>query len=155
MPTKATLVSAIKNDHLVRIPGLTEQLVSKHLSDLSATDKGHIHRNRKIIRSTRKNIVENDVHPEFDKSAPCEMYCYAALADYNKRAIYTDSTGRFPICAYDGSQYILLTYVYDANAFLVCLLRTGSKEDLTNLNKNVYRFLTDKKTKIKIACSGQ
>ena len=52
----------------------------------------------------------------------------AALTDYNKKKIYTDATGQFPLHAYDGSQYVLLNYVYDANAFLVCPSKVEQKK---------------------------
>ena len=54
---------------------------------------------------------------------------------------YTNATGKFPVQAYNGSQYVLLTYVYNANAFLVLLLHSRSKEDMTNIIKSVYGYL--------------
>ena len=52
-PTKKTLVKAIENNQLTTWPGLTSDAVRKHLPDSSpATDKGHMKRQRKGIRST-------------------------------------------------------------------------------------------------------
>ena len=54
-PTKKTLVKAIENNQLTTWPGLSSYAVRKHLPDSSpATDKGHMKRQRKGIRSTTK-----------------------------------------------------------------------------------------------------
>ena len=53
-PTKSTLIKAIKNDQLLGVPGLTVDAVNKHLPTSTATIKGHMHRERKNLRSTCK-----------------------------------------------------------------------------------------------------
>ena len=64
-----------------------------------------MNRTKQNLRSTRKIVKgipqDSDDHPSEEITAQCEMYCCAALADYNARTIYTDSTG--PVQAYDGS----------------------------------------------------
>ena len=54
-PPKATLLRAINNQPLTTSPGLTYDLISKHLSPSTATDKGHMKRRRQNIRSIRSN----------------------------------------------------------------------------------------------------
>ena len=55
IPTKKTLVKAIKNNQLTTWSGLTADAVHKHLPYAAlATYKGHIKRQRKGIRSTTK-----------------------------------------------------------------------------------------------------
>jgi len=54
-PPKATLLRAINNQPLTTFPGLTYDLISKHLPPSTATDKGHMKRRRQNIRSTRSN----------------------------------------------------------------------------------------------------
>ena len=56
-PPKSTLLKAIKNDQLLGFPGLTEALVKKYLHPAPATIKGHMHRSRQNLGSTRKNPV--------------------------------------------------------------------------------------------------
>ena len=57
-PPKATLLKAIKNNQLATWPGLTYEAVEKYLPDsCPATDKGHIKRQRKGIRSTKKTVL--------------------------------------------------------------------------------------------------
>ena len=52
LPTKSTLLKAIRNDQLLGISGLTENSVNQHLQHSTVTIKGHIHREPKNNRST-------------------------------------------------------------------------------------------------------
>jgi hypothetical protein len=36
-------------------------------------------------------------NPPQDTQAPCEMFCFSALADTVEGTIYTELTGRFPV----------------------------------------------------------
>ena len=51
-PTKSIILKAVKNDQLLGFPGLTEEAINKHLPQLTETIKGHLHRERRNIRST-------------------------------------------------------------------------------------------------------
>ena len=88
--------------------------------------------------------TEHDTNTPINPHAPCEMYCMAALVDYNKKTIYTDATGRFPVCAHNGSQYALVTYVYDDNMFLVCPLQSRPKDDMNAAIEKVYQYLCER-----------
>ena len=56
-PPKLTLFKAIKNNQLVTWTGLTTKAVHKYLPDsCPATDKSHMKRQRKVIRSTTDKI---------------------------------------------------------------------------------------------------
>ena len=149
-PTKTTLLKAIKNNNLVGVPGLTEENVNKYLKPSVATLKGHLHRTRKNLRSTRathkqdmnEQILSNlDLNPHEEPNARCEIFCYAALANEIKGTIYTDLTGRFPIRSYKGNQYIFLTYVYDANAIIVRPMKNRTKEEQLRVFHDVYDYL--------------
>ena len=61
-PAKATLIKAIKNNQFASWPGLTADAVKKYLPDSSlATDKGHMKRQKKGIRSTTvKMMIETN-----------------------------------------------------------------------------------------------
>ena len=56
-PPVATLQKAIKNNQLQSFPGLDQELL-KHLPTSTATLKGHMHKNRKGLRSTRSDRKE-------------------------------------------------------------------------------------------------
>jgi hypothetical protein len=45
-PTKAALLQAVKNGHLITWPGLTEQAINKHLKLMPATAMGHMNQRR-------------------------------------------------------------------------------------------------------------
>ena len=56
-PTKSTLLKDIKNNQLSTWPGLTAEAVEKYLpNSFPATDKGHMKRQQKGIRSTKQKI---------------------------------------------------------------------------------------------------
>ena len=54
-PPKSSFLRAIANLQFRSFPGLTYQLISKHLPPSTATDKGHMIRQRSGVQSTRHN----------------------------------------------------------------------------------------------------
>ena len=114
-PPKSELIKAIQNKQLDSIPGLTYDLIAKHLPPSTATEKGHMIRTRQGARSTRINHqVVKDARAQVDNMIPpeqvCiaiddEMFCFAILADKNENTIYSDLAGRFPVCSYNGMSY--------------------------------------------------
>ena len=99
-PTKSALLKAIHNNQLYSIPGLTYDLIAKHLPPSTATEKGHMIRTRKGACSTRRNHqVVKDERAQVDNMSPPEqvftaiddeMFCFAILADQNDNTIYSD-----------------------------------------------------------------
>ena len=59
-PVKATWIKAIQNNTFVTWPGLTAELVAKHLPPSTATVQGHIHQERQHLQSTQ---VQKKVSP--------------------------------------------------------------------------------------------
>ena len=58
-PVKKTWMKAIENGQFATWPGLTKEAVQKYLAESSpATDGGHMSRQRKNIRSTKKRRME-------------------------------------------------------------------------------------------------
>jgi hypothetical protein len=49
IPTKSSLLKAVKKGHLITWPRLTEQAINKHLKMTPATAMGHIHQWRQNI----------------------------------------------------------------------------------------------------------
>ena len=112
-----------------------------------ATIKGHIHRTPKNVCSTRLNInnitqdKQDDLHPPQNATAPCELFCFAALADTMSKTLYTDITGRFPVLSYRGHQYIFLAYVYDVNAILVRPMKSRTATSIQSAFTDIYDYL--------------
>ena len=111
-PTKSTLIKAVKNNQLLGFPGLTTQAITKYFPESTATIKGHLHRQRKNLQSTRKKAPSKDNispstdynNPPSEQDASCEIFCCVALANTIDGTLYTDLTGRFPIRSYKGNQ---------------------------------------------------
>ena len=101
-PPVVTLQKAIKNNKLKSFPGL-EQALLQHLPTSTATLKGHMHKNRKGLRSTRSDQKEIQMAKKYlAYMNPPEHICvtlepnvfwYAPLADTVTGTIYTDLPG--------------------------------------------------------------
>ncbi len=127
-PPAATIIKAIKNNQLVGFPGLTQEIM-RHLPPSTATHKGHMHQNRKGLRSTRAitNKIRDarlelaDMNPTQEACATnkIKLFCFAALANAKDGVIYTDLPGQFPVQSIRGIQYIFVCYAYEPNAILV------------------------------------
>ena len=126
---------------------MTVEAVRKHLPTSMATIKGHMHRTPKNVRSTKHNMNHStndeldDLHPPQNTTAPCELFCFAALADTMAKTLYTDITGCFPVRSYRGHQYIFLAYVYDVNAILVRPMKSRTNTSIQSAFTDVYDYL--------------
>ena len=77
-PPKSALLKAIRNKQLDSIPGLTYDLIAKHLPPSTATKKGHMIRTRQGARSTRRNHQEvKYARAQVDNMSPPEQVCTA------------------------------------------------------------------------------
>jgi hypothetical protein len=108
--TNSALLQAVKNEHLVTWPCLTEDAIHKHLKLMPATTMGHMHQRRQHIRSTSKTAVE-DVKTNDTNLGTKTHLVYAVLVDQGQ--LYTDLTGKFPVQYSKGNSYVMICYVYD------------------------------------------
>jgi len=146
-PPTTTLLKAIKNDQLLSFPGLTPELITKHLPESTATWKGHMHRTRKGIRSTRKQDTSTptdtyDVHdmnpPEELNATETDLFCFAVLADTVEGTIYIDLTGRFPVRSYRNNQYTFVCYDYRSNSIHVRAMKLREDKDMVEAFQAIY-----------------
>jgi hypothetical protein len=63
-PTKAAMLQAVKDGHLITWPGLTEDAINKHLKLTLATTMGHMNQRRQSIRATSKASIEKQQSPD-------------------------------------------------------------------------------------------
>jgi hypothetical protein len=63
-PTKAAMLQAVKDGHLITWPGLTEEAINTHLKLTPATAMGHLNQRRQNIRSTSKEPIEKQQPPD-------------------------------------------------------------------------------------------
>ena len=110
-PPKATLLKALHNYQFAMWPGLTAKAIQKYLPDSSpATDKGHMKRQKKGIRSTKKKIMmaletietARDMNPPMEKETTNQIFVYHAVLEPKAGTIYFDYTGSFPIHSMEG-----------------------------------------------------
>jgi hypothetical protein len=90
-PTKAAMLQAVKDGHLITWPGLTEDAINKHLKLTPATAMGHMNHRRQNIRSTTKVPTEKQQSPDPDSGSKTHLL-YAVVADQVQ--LYTDLTGK-------------------------------------------------------------
>ena len=100
------LLRALKNNELNSFPGLTYELIAKHLPvSFPATDKSHMvrkHQGTQSMRSQRQDIFGarkkvDDMHPPQEACAGIEdkILCFAMLADQNEGMVYSNLTQPF------------------------------------------------------------
>ena len=64
-PVRSTFASAISKNFFKTWPGLTPELIRKHLPPVIATTQGHLHQERQHLQSTKMN--KDDDQTKIDK----------------------------------------------------------------------------------------
>jgi hypothetical protein len=126
-PTESAVLQAVKNEHLVTWPGLTEKAINKHLKLTPATTIGYMNQRRQHIRSTLKTTITSDI--EDGTPTPANLgtkthLVYAVLVDQGQ--LYTDLTGKFPVRSSKGNWYVMVCYVFDCNYVKVVPMKSRS-----------------------------
>jgi hypothetical protein len=93
-PTKAAMLQAVKDGHLITWPGLTEDAINKHLKLTPATAMGHLNQRRQNIRSTSKAPTEKQQQPNTELGTNTHIV-YTVVVDQGQ--LYTDLTGKCPV----------------------------------------------------------
>ena len=132
-PNKSTFVKAIEKGNFITWPGLSSNLIKKHLPMSEATAKGHLNQERKNLQSTKPTIIINnkiklessiqeideDHFPLSEQPNNKSHHCFATMVSFETTAkAYSDQTGKFPFTSSRGNQYLLIVYDYDSNAIL-------------------------------------
>ena len=130
------------------MPGLSLDLVHKHLTKKQSTILGHLQQPRKGLRSTQENFMhsdpdsEHDQFPQATQSENTNLVFFKTVDIYGK--IYTDQRGRFPVTSSKGNKYILVTYHYDSNTLHAEPLKKRSGLDLTAAYQKLRSLLTNR-----------
>ena len=118
-PTVATFYKAIKKGNFQSWPGLTPELVLKHLQPSIATHYGHLNQERQNLQSTR-NSTDLDSFPEPELPNDPTNQMMATIVPYHMTyKAFSNLPGKFPHTSSRGAQYFLVIYHYDANVILV------------------------------------
>ena len=128
-PSKSTLLPTIRKEHLIYFPGLTTNLISKHLPKQVATSKGHLDQEFKNSRST-KNVSpfdekdpDDNIEPHQELLNPKTSNLMCAIIDSKEleSKSYSDQTGKFPVRLASGNQHILFYIIVVQTAFMLFL----------------------------------
>ena len=144
-PVPSTWTQAIDRGHFATWPGLTADLVRKHLPKSGATVKGHLHQQRQNIRSTHPVglPIESDLLPASDQPNKSTHLVFSAITDAHDE-IATDLTGQLPITSGLGHKYILVCYVYDCNAILTAPMKNKSDTEHLRAFNQLHSYLVDR-----------
>jgi hypothetical protein len=150
-PTKSALLQAVKNGHLITLPGLTEKAINRHLNLTPATTMGHINQRRQNIRSTSKTPITSDIEDittTNTNSGTKTHLVYAVLVDQGQ--LYTDLTVKFPVRSSKGNSYVMVCYVFDCNYVKVVPMKSRSASEWVKAYYHIHQELTDKGFKPKL-----
>ena len=121
-PVPSTLLRAIRRGHLITFPGLTTELITKHLPKSVATTLGHQDQEARNIRSTTSTLIvpslseselQLDIAPTL---APrTHQLCVMLLDKHDVLKSYSDQTGLFPVPSSRGNHYLFILYHQDTN----------------------------------------
>jgi hypothetical protein len=127
---KQTWLDAIKAGNCDTFDGLTYSNMARYCPDANKTILGHLAQQRQNVRSTKPNrptplscTTQPTAAPGPEDMPSNQVF----IKVYPLSRLYTDSTGRFPIRARLGNQYIIIAFHTDGN--LILQLAFKSKSD--------------------------
>jgi hypothetical protein len=138
-PVPSTWIKAIDSGHFATWPGLTANLVRKHLPKSTTTVKGHLNQQRKNLWSTKPKQAPLNNQPISESLNNRTHQVVAAVYDATGQ-IATDQTGKFPTTSSRGHKYLLILYDYHSNSILAKTMRNCSTEPLQAYN-NLHQYL--------------
>jgi len=118
-PVKSTWLKAIKAGNFASWPGLTFENASKYCPTAEETILGHLVQTRQGLRSTKPKPPQPQSEAVPHAEAPTKSSEIHFKIEHISK-LYTDDTGRFPVRARSGNQYIMIAYHCDTNAILAC-----------------------------------
>ena len=149
-PAKSTLVRAVRKKHLITFPGLTTNLISKHLPKSLATSKGHLDQEFKNLRSTKTiklpdipDVYDEDIEPiqEPNNTKTNDIMCSIMDSSELRSKSYSDQTGKFPIKSASGNQYIFVMYHYDTNSIHATPIKSRHTTHITEAWEKTFHLL--------------
>ena len=151
-PVASILVKAVNSGKFAYWPGLSSNLVTKHLSKSQDTAKGHLQQQQKNLWSTKKQmptiiaqypVPKNKLTPEPpntpDRKARTN-FVYVQVLDYTGK-IYIDKTRWLPVRSSQGYQYIIICYDYGSDELLIEPIKNWSESELLCAYTAVYTSL--------------
>ena len=115
-------------------PGLSPQLINKHLPNLEATALGYMCQTYQGTRLTKAK--ENSLHP------PEHINMAFTTIFKPQHHIYIDQTGHFPNTSSKGNKYVMILFDSDTNAILAEPLKSQAKSEMIRGYTKLYGTLT-------------
>ena len=128
-PVKQTWLDAAKAGNFESFDGLTYSNIARYCPDADETILGHLAQQRQNVRSTRPRAPRAPSGlptPAIAATTPtlASNELYLNVVPISK--LYTDDTGRFPVRARSGNQYVMIAYHADGNLILQQPFKTKS-----------------------------
>ena len=139
----STFVTAINNGNFSTWPGLTSELIEKHLPKILATAKGHAKLAQNKIRSNRPQDPTPDL-PVTSDPPPVTVTRIKTIHITVVEPSYllaTDLTGRFPTISSRGYNYIIVCYIYDTNEIIVRPMKNRSVVEYIRVYQEIFGYL--------------
>ena len=122
-PVKQSWLEAIKAGNCDTFDGLTYSNAARYCPDSDETIMGHLAQQRQNIRSTKPKTPFASPPPSAAPQAPSNEL-FIRVLPISK--LYTDDTGRFPVKARSGNQYVMIAHHADGNLILQQAFKTRS-----------------------------
>ena len=115
-PVKTTWVKAVKAGNFVGWPLLTVKNINRYYPETDETPKGHIHQQRKNVRSSKKPFEECNAAAALRGKKVKDIY----IRMYDMRGTtFSNQTGQFPTRSERGNKYIMVLVKINSNAILI------------------------------------
>jgi hypothetical protein len=141
------MLQAVKDEHLITWPSLTEYAINKHLKLTPTNAMGHMNQRRQNIRSTSEAPIEKQHSPDTEVCTKTHLM-YAVVVDRGQ--LYTDLTGKLPVRSSKGNSYVMVCYIYDCNYIKVVPMKSRSASELFKSYDSIHQDLTVKGFKPKL-----
>jgi hypothetical protein len=124
-PVKQTWLDAIKAGNCDTFEGLTYSNAAKYCPDADETIMGHLAQQRQNVRSTKPKQPPPVPLVVLPPPAPtASNQVFVMIQPLSK--LFTDDTGRFPVRARSGNQYVMIAFHADGNLILQQAFKTKS-----------------------------
>ena len=128
-PVKQTWLDAAKAGNCDSFDGLTYSNIARYCPDSDEIILGHLAQQHQNVRSTRPHEPRTPTglpSPVINPATPVVPSNALHLTVVPLSKLYTDDTGRFPVRARSGNQYVMIAYHVDGNLILQQPFKTKS-----------------------------
>ena len=139
-----TWTKAINAEYFATWPGLTSELVRKHLPKLLETAKGHLKQDRKNIRLTKISVATAPLVLPSQQAPPAQYHQVSVETVELTGKVSTDQTDRFPVTSSRGSKYLMVLYDHDSNAIIPEPIKSRSEAELIRAYSVLHYKLTNR-----------